>query len=222
MRPAFFVLVAVFALSTEARADRGALTLDLGGGATILMLPAPYAPDSPPLPTSTWLSRLGLRYAISDEFEVAFSGFFEPRVTAFHHGVTVDTSQPGFPGPDAGRGSFRGTLTHNVQRLGATLGARYVLGSIFRWHLGADLGWSLRTYGDFTHIDTRDGGARSHGIRIEDFSASSLIVAPIVGLEWAFHDKWSVSIMPRMEILMGPNPMIAFSIPIMLSTSWYI
>lgn len=222
MRCALFVLVAVLGFSTSARADRGALTLDLGGGASLLLLPTPYASDASPLPTTVWLARVGIRYALSDEFELALSGFFEPEVTAYHHGVTIDTSRPDFPGPDAGRGAFRGTLRHQLQHVGAAVGARYIWGAIFRWHAGADLGWSLRSYSAFEHIDTSGGGARPFGLRLDDFRTSNVMLAPVFGFEWAFHDKWSVSVMPRVEFLMGPDPMVAFSLPILLSTAWYI
>jgi len=216
------VLVAVSAFSTEARADRGALTLDLGGGATVHLLPAPYTSGAAPLPTTSWLSRVGLRYGISDELEVAFSGFFEPRVGAYHHRVTVDTTRPGFPGPDAGRGLFSGTLVHTFQRFGLAVGARRVWGSILRFHLGGDLGWTYRAYGQFDHFDTSGARTRSHGLRLEGFAASNVMLAPVVGLEWAFHDKWSLSVMPRIELLVGPDPMVSFLFPVLLSTSWYI
>lgn len=206
----------------SARADRGALTFELGGGGSLLLLPAPYAPDSTPLPTSAWAARLGIRYAFSDAFEFALNGFFEPRVAAYHPGVTVDTSGPGFSGPDSGRGAFHGTLGHTVERYGLAAGPRWVWGSIFRLHLGGDLGWNHRDYADFDLVNTSGSVPRSHGLRLGAFSTSGLFLAPVVGLEWAFHDKWSVMIMPRVEFLLGDDPMTAFTIPLVISHSWYI
>lgn len=222
MRGTLFTLLAVLMLSTEAQADRGAISLELGGGGSILMLPAPYATGATPLPTSAWMARVGVRYALSDAFELSLSGFFEPRVVAYHPGVTIDTSRPDYPGADAGRGQFLGTLTHTVERFGAAVGARRVWGSVLRLHVGGDVGWSHRTYTQFDHIGTAGGAPSSHGLRLDGFSASGVLLAPTVGLEWAFHDKWSISFMPRVELLVGPDPMVAFSLPLVLSHSWYL
>jgi len=205
-----------------AQADRGALTLDVGGGGTVLLLSAPFTARSAPLLSTMASGRIGLRYALSDAFEVTLDGTYEPRVTAYHSGVTVDTSHPDFTGPDAGRGLFNGTLTHSVERRALAAGARWIWGSVFRFHVGLDLGWSQRVYDRFDHIDLSASSPRSHGLRIRPLALSSLLFAPVAGLEWAFADKWSVSLMPRLEMLVGPAPLVGVAVPLVLSHSWYL
>lgn len=205
-----------------ALADRGALTLDVGGGGTVLLLPPPYTTAAKQLPTTLAVGRLGVRYAVSDEFELSIMGNYEPRVAAFHSGVTLDTSAEGFSGPDAGRGAFEGTLAHSIERLGLAAGARWIWGSVFRIHLGVDVGWSQRSYGQFDHMETLAAGTRSHGLRIPAYTTSNWMLAPITGIEWVFSDKWSVSLVPRVEFLVGREPTVGLSLPILLSHSWYL
>lgn len=222
MRATALALFLVVSFAPTSHADRGALTVDLGAGATLLLLPAPYTADSGRLPSTALMSRLGVRYALSDSFELAFSGAYEPRVSAYHSGVVVDTSAPGFTGLDAGRGPFEGTLAHDLERYALTTGARYVWGSVFRIHAGVDVGLAQRAYSNFEHFDTSSGSARSHGLRLASYTTSSFLVAPLIGIEWAFHDKWSVSVLPRAEFLLGTDALIGVSVPVLLSHSWYI
>jgi len=163
---------------------------------------------------------VGLRYAFSDQLEVALGGFFEPRVEAYHQGVTIDTSAATYPGPDSGRGEFRGTLGHTIERYGVLVGLRRVWGSVWRLHLGGDVGFALRTYDAIDLLNPSSGA--SQGLRLGRFTAPGALLAPVVGVEWAFHDKWSLSFMPRVELLVGPEPMTAISLPLVLSYSWFI
>ena len=216
-------LLALFAPG-HASADRGATTIDVGTGASLLFLQPPaYVKTPAPLPSSAAVARFGARYAFTNSLEVVLTGFMEPTVQVSHAGVTLDTSSPAFSGPDSGRGAFAGTLNHTVQRYGATAGARWIWGPEFRWTVGLDLGWSHRDYGELDHLEILpDTRARSYRLRISALSRDNLVVAPVFGLEWAIADKWSLSILPRLEFLLGAEPLVAVSVPLLFSYSWYL
>ena len=79
-------------------ADRGALSLEGGGGLTALNQPAPYASPSASTLGGAATIVLGGRYALTNSWEVALWGFYEPPVTYWHNGVTTVTADGAFPG----------------------------------------------------------------------------------------------------------------------------
>lgn len=198
--------------ATSAFADRGAITIDVGGGASALILPAPYANSTKSLTSSSATAWAGARYAFTNSVEAGVSAFYEPPVNVFHNGVTVGTRN----------GEFPGTLNHRLQRYGALVGLRYLRGLVFRFTAGLDVGWSHRTYSGFRHIDdTSPANAVDYRLDLQDFSTDNLIIAPLAGIEWAAGDHWSVSILPRVQLLLGPDMTYGVTIPVVVSWSWY-
>lgn len=209
LRPLFiaFVLAAPAVFG-----DRGAITVDVGGGLTALSVAAPFADPSKRLTSSAPVAWLGGRYAFSNSFEVGAAGFYEPSVNLFHNGVNVESRN----------GSFPGTLNHQLHRYGGLLGARYVRGMVFRFTAGLDLGWSHRVYGGFRHIDDTDAtNPVDYGLDLPAFTTDNLIIAPLAGVEWAAGDHWSISVLPRFELLVGPDMTYAVTVPLVISWSWY-
>lgn len=206
------VSVIAVLFSTAATADRGAITIDAGGGLTAISLPAPFAIGANNLSSSSATAWLGGRYAISNSFELAASAFYEPPVDVFHNGVVVHTSN----------GDFPGTLEHKIQRYGGLVGARYVRGMIFRFTAGLELGWSHRAYSGFRHIDDTDpANPVDYGLALPSFTTDNVVIAPLAGIEWAAGDHWSVSLLPRFELLAGPDMTYAVTVPLVVSWSWY-
>lgn len=202
----------VVLFSTAAAADRGAITIDAGGGLTALSLPAPFAVPSKSLTSSSATAWLGGRYALTNSFELGASAFYEPPVEVFHNGVVVHTSN----------GEFPGTLNHRLQRYGGLVGARYVRGMVFRFTAGLELGWSHRSYSAFRHIDdTNPANPVDYGLSLPEFTTDNVVIAPLAGVEWAVGDHWSVSVLPRFEILAGPDMTYAVTVPLLVSWSWY-
>src|SRR3974390_2418470 len=81
--------IALLFIAFPAHADRGALSVDLGGGAAGVFLPATFADPPKTQFGSAFHIRLGVRYAVLNWLEVTSSAFFDPPVTYFHNGVTV-------------------------------------------------------------------------------------------------------------------------------------
>lgn len=211
LRPNSFVVAVVLAASS-ALADRGAITIDAGGGLTALVLPAPFANPSKSVTSSAPTAWIGGRYALSNSLEVGASVFYEPSVNIFHNGVTVETRN----------GQFPGTLNHQLQRYGGLFGARYLRGMVFRFTAGLELGWSHRVYSGFRHID--DSNAANpvdYGLDLPAFTTDNVVIAPLAGVEWAAGDHWSISLLPRFELLVGPDMTYAFTVPLVVSWSWY-
>lgn len=196
-----------------AHADRGALSADASIGATAIGVPAPYvAPDRSTAGTGL-RTALGARYALSNSFEVTSAAFFEPPATYFHNGVNVVTAD----------GTFPGTLSHRVSRFGLLVGARFIKGSVWRLTAGVDLGWSQQVSSALRHIDDASpDNPFDYGLSLADVSVASLVAAPVAGIEWAGGDHWSISVLPRIEFLIGSRTTWAVSVPVGFSWSWYL
>jgi hypothetical protein len=199
--------------TTPASADRGALSLDLGGGASALRIAAPYVVT----PSSTWAIApsidVGLRYAWTNAVELTLSGFYDVPVHSTHPNVSV---QP----PDSG--PLPGTLTHDLARFGVTVGLRYVSGTILRPFVGLEGGWSHRAYSDVHHVNTSVEPNQDYGLALSDFGTDNILLQPVLGLEWAFADHASLSVLARVPILLGPEATFGFSASLLFSYSWYL
>jgi hypothetical protein len=206
MRVTIVVLLELFA-SASAFADRGALSIEGGGGFTVLNQPAPNAsPASSTLGGSASIV-LGARFGLSQSWEAALWGFYEPQVQYFHNGVNTTTPE----------GVFPGTLSEQLTRFGGLAGIHHVWGLLFRLELGLELGWSHRSASNLDDIDT-------YGVPLylPSYSVDNLVLSPVLGLEWAAGDHYSFSVMPRIEFLLGRDATWAFTVPAVFSWQWYL
>jgi hypothetical protein len=197
-----------------ALADKDALSLDVGGGGTALGVHAPYTTSSPALVGTAWNFWLGSRYGLSNSVELSVAGFYEPPELYTHKDVTVVVP---------GSGNFPGAEQHELSRYGALAGLHYVHGMIWRLTGGLELGWCHRSFTDFHAfaIDTA-GNAQDYGIPLADVGRDNFVVAPVAGVEWQFADHFSVSLLARFQFLLGRDPIIAFTLPLTVSYSWYL
>lgn len=210
--PALLLASALLA-SAPAGAERGALTAALGGGATLLNAPVPYAPDQPGMVGTSATIRGELRYALSHRLEVGLSGFFEPPTTYFHNGISLTTAN----------GTFPGTLTDSMYRLGGAAGARYSWGMIVRPFVGGELGWSHRSYSALQHINdvTDPAHPRDYNLGLAAYGVDNPTLTAIAGIEW-LGDHFSMALAPRLELLLGTETTWAFTVPFTLAWSWYL
>ena len=197
-----------------ALADRGAVSVEGGAGWTTLNQPAPYAKPSAATLGGAASFSLGGRYGLSNDYELSLAGFFEPPVTYFHNSITIATSS----------GNFPGTLSEQQMRMGALLGLKRVWGSVFRFSLGLDAGWSHRAYSKLSALnDTHPNAIAAYdGLKLPDYSTDNVVVAPMAGLEWALGDYSSVSVCQRVEFLLGKESTWAVSVPVTFAWSWYL
>jgi hypothetical protein len=193
-------------LSTAtAHADRGALSLDIGAGAAGLNLPAPYASGAGNTVGIGFETMVGLRYALTNAFEFTVAGYFAPSVGYTHNGVTLVTPN----------GSFPGTVTNTLYFVGAVGGVRYVAGSVWKLVVGLEAGWCHRVYTG-VHFD----GTVS--FPLDSFTTNNFVLQPLLGVEWAFADHWSVSLIPRFIVLIGPDPTLGASLLVSISYAWFL
>ena len=215
-------LLTVLTLGTApAWADRGALSVDVGGGATATLLPSPALGVFRTVQAVTTLTTaaegyLGLRYALSNDFEVTLGAFYEPSVTVFHNGVTLEAVQPPLT-------QLPGTLRHQIVRYGALAGARRLWGSVWRLFVGGEVGWAHRSYTGFAHLDDRDPAAAfDYRLDLPSASIDSFVMSAGGGLEWAFADKMSLAVSPRLQLFLGRELTLAAILPVVFSFSWYL
>jgi hypothetical protein len=201
-------------LPGAAAADRGALSVDIGGGVSAASISGPYITEPVPLLSTAGSGWLGARYALSHSLELSASAFYEPPVLLTHRGVTVIHEEVAYPG----------ALEHLLERQGLMAGGRVVLGMVWKLVAGLEVGWSRRSFSRLNHIDTRGPGPSypSHGLSLDSVTVDNLLLSPHLGVEWAAGDKWSISLLPRAHILLGTEPTLAFTLPLVLSYSWYL
>ena len=205
----------VLCLGGGAHADRGALAVDLGGGVGLINVRAPYATGAPSQVGSSWTTSLGLRYAVTNAFEVGAALFYQPPTSFTHGNVTVDA-------PSAG-GALPGTLSERTQQFGFLLRTRVVTGRSWRVFAGADAGWAQRSFSKVDHFNVSDPstGPRSYGLALADTSQSALVLAPSAGVEWT-GDRFSIGLAPRVDVLVGSVRTWAVSLPLTISWAWYL
>ena len=203
-------------LSANAFADRGALTVDIAGGGSAASVPALMSstPASPPSTVSFDVSGwLGVRYALKNTVELSMTGFFEPPATVYQNDIRLV----------ADSGTYPGTTRHELIRFGAQAGVRLVLGMRFRVHVGLEFGWCQQLYSQLRHFDVLgSSGAVDYGLTLSDASLANLVASPLLGVEWAVGDQWSVSLMPRAQMMLGNAISWAVVVPLQFSWSWYL
>jgi len=197
--------VGVLLSATSAQADRGALSLDVGVGAAGLSLPAPYASGTGNTVGVGFETMVGVRYALTHALEFTVAGYFQPSVNYTHDGVTLVTPN----------GPFSGTVTNSLYFLGAVGGVRYVAGSVWKVVVGLEAGWCHRVY-----TGVHFTGAVS--FPLASFSTDNFLLQPLLGVEWAFADHWSASLIPRVMVLIGPDPTLGASLLLSISYSWFL
>ena len=211
----------VLCLALPAQADRGALTFELGGGGsgTLLTAPSPGGftlRTSTTTPVTSGTGWLGVRYALSNNLELGVSGFYEPTVSVFHNQIVLDSATP----PTS---TFPGTLNHRHSAYGALAGARWVMGSVWRFSFGLDVGWARRNYTALAHYDDRNPtAATDYRLPLTDFATDMALLSAATGLEWAFSDKLSIAVLPRVHFGLGRGGVPALVLPVVVSYSWYL
>ena len=212
-RSPLLLALATLSSASLARADRGALTIDVGTGLTVLAVPAPYSENAKSQLGTMLPIWLGTRYALSHSVELAASILYEPKVTYLHSNTTVTTSN----------GTFPGSLQHDLTQYGGLVGVRFVRGFVFRLCAGIEAGLSVRSYSQLQHFDVSNPSAPTDwGLNLKDFTITNVVLAPLAGIEWAFADHFSVSFMPRVQILFGRESTFAVTAPLLFSWSWYL
>jgi hypothetical protein len=211
MRAAVFA-VGLILCPSIARADRGALTLDVGTGVITLGLRPPYAEAAQTAWAIPVSMSFGVRYALSNHLELTLGGFYD---------LPVHVSHPGTSVPTVDSGTFTGTLEYDVSRFGILAGVRYVGGLVVRLWVGGELGWSHASYSDFQLRDTARPGAPDFGLGLPDLGLDSVVLQPGVGLEWAFADHWSASLVCRVVALVGPETAFGVSGGLTISYGWF-
>lgn len=205
-------LLAMLLLSSVALADRGALSVDIGGGGVATTVPAlqvevPKSTIS--FDVSLWL---GLRYALKNNLELSVTGFFEPPATIFQNDVRLATSS----------GTYPGTTRHLFMRGGAQAGARLLFGMRFKLHIGLEAGWCQSVYSEMQHFDVSREEAVNYGLGLSNVSQPSFVISPLLGIEWVGGDKWSLLVLPRAQLMLGGPLAWALVIPLQFSWSWYL
>lgn len=195
-----------------ARADHGALTLDLGGGVTALALRPPYAESGSASWTVTLSVSAGVRYGLTNAIELTLGGFYD---------LPAQVSHPGASIPTVDSGTFTGTLEYELSGFGVLAGARYVTGLVVRLWVGGEVGWSHRSYSGLQLRDPARPGAPDFGLGLPDLALDSLVLQPAIGLEWAFADHWSASLLLRLTALLGPDPACGLSGSVVISYGWF-
>jgi hypothetical protein len=207
------LLMASLLAASAAFADRGALSLDVGGAGVAVSVPAPLVQSPKSTLSYGGGALLGARYALSNHLEAGVWGFFEMPVTVYQDGVNVVASS----------GVYPGTLKETFTRGGALAGVHFVFGMRFRLILGLEAGWAASVHSGMKHFDVSDPNAAvDYGLTLNDVTTHALLLSPTVGLQWAAGDKWSLALLPRAQLALGKGAGgWAVSIPLIFSWDFY-
>ena len=209
--PAFALGVLLSAL--PAAADRGALSVDGGGGGTAFQLTPPFTKSTQSVLATTFNATLGVRYALWDWLELGVSGFYEPNVPVYYDNVTLSTDN----------GDFSGKLGHKFNRFGALGGAYYKFGSVLRPTLGIEAGWSRRAYSDFHLYDVDDAhNPIDYHLTLPNFATDNFTLGAVLGLEWCITDHIGAMASLKPRAMLGPDSRLSLTGTITLSYSWYL
>ena len=154
----------------------------------------------------------GVRYGLTNAVELTLGGVYDLPAHVTHAGASI---------PTVDNGTFTGTLGYELSRFGVLGGVRYVTGLVVRLTVGAELGWSHRSYSIPQLRDPTRAGAPDYGLGLPDLAVDDLVVQPGVGVEWAFADHWSASLLLRTTLLLGPEPVVGLSGGLTLSYGWF-
>lgn len=208
---AFAVVLVAFA-PIAARADHGALTLELSPALTWWPSMGPSVGSGPGVSGTTAGGLVGVRYALRNDIELTASGFYEVPATFTNPGTTVTTDS----------GPFTGTLTATTSRWGALFGARWVHGLVWRWFVGGEVGWAQQSFAKLDLINVSDpANPHSYGLGLADQTRTAFVFSPLAGVEWQFADRWSVSFTPRVQVMLGGVGSVAIVLPVSVGYSWY-
>jgi hypothetical protein len=206
----FFTLAAT--VPAVARADRGALTLELSPALAWWPSMGPSLGSGPGVKGTTAGGLIGVRYGLRHDLDLTASGFYEAAADFTNPGTTVDTQA----------GPLAGTLTARTSRWGALVGARWVHGLALRWFVGGEIGWAQQTFTKLDLISVSDpANPHSFGLGLADRSKGALVLSPLAGVEWQFADRWSVAFTPRVQVLVGGVGRVGFVLPVSVGYSLY-
>jgi hypothetical protein len=154
---------------------------------------------------------LGIRYALRSRFEVHANAFWIAPARFVSRPVVVNTAA----------GTFDGDLRREVSRLGAGVGARYVLaGLVWRVPVGAEIGW-VQTTTRKQDLVPRPGGESFVPLEFANQRADRLFIAPFAGVEWQVADHVSLSLLPRLEVPVGGGSPAVVA-PLLIGWSWFL
>lgn len=210
--PLLVALLTALVVPRAAAADRGALTLEFGPALT-LVRSAPSVGTAPDLTGSMGGGQVGLRYGLRNDLELRATAYWDAPARFYHSGARVLAAGQSLPG----------TLAETAGRYGAMLGASVVGGYVWRYHLGLEVGWTRQRFSNRDLIDVSNPALpTSYGLGLVGLERNAFVVAPQAGLEWQFTDHWSVSAMPRIEMLLGGVGRLVFVVPVCLGYSWIV
>ena len=213
MRAALIVCVALSAIfpTRAARADRGAVSIEVGGAVKVVRVAAPYSTGSVVGPVSAF--DLGARYAVANSLELSTRIFYEPSAPFYVHGVTTTLGSSG--------SLSAGLITH-VRTYGALLGARVLHGNVWRFIAGAEAGIAQTSFSGQDLVDeSNPNGIRSLALHPGDTTRTSFALAPGVGFEWV-GDRLGISFVPRLELRLGSRSSWAIAAPLTVSWDFYL
>ena len=200
------------AVPGAARADRGALTLELSPALTWWPAWGPAVGSGSGMSGTTAGGLVGFRYALRHDLELTASGFYEASAAFMNPGTMVGT--------DAG--PLTGTSRATVSRWGGLVGARWVHGLVWRWFVGGEIGWAHQPLTKLDLFNVSDpSNPQSFGLGLGDRSRGALVLSPLAGVEWQFTDHWSIAVTPRVQVLLGGVGRVAVVAPVSVGYSWY-
>ncbi len=185
-----------FLIPMGSMAEKGALTLEAGGGCRIFTLHPPYAGEDgePMMSSSSLLAGVAVRFALTHDLSVGIEAGVLPWRTLVHEDVLLSDEH----------GSLAGRLVHTHGGAWAkVLGRVYLAGYDWRAFLEPAAGWGVRRHRDLDHQKVSEGDvAQSYGLDLPAFTAHHLLLGAALGLEHVW-DRTAVGIRAGGSLVIG-------------------
>lgn len=215
MRPmdlAAALAIATAAVAGVARADQGALTLELGPALTWWPGMGPAVGSGRGVNGTSGGGMIGVRYGLRQGLDLTAAGFYEVPTRFTNPGTAINS----------GGAPASGTFTAETSRWGVLLGARWIHGLALRWFVGGEVGWSRQTFTRLDLVNVSDPtNPHTFGLGLADRGKSALLLSPLAGVEWQFAGRWSVAFTPRVQVLVGGVGKVGVLLPVSVGYGWY-
>ena len=201
----------VLVLPLPALADRGALTLELGGNIAGLRIEPELGLGRYVVGTTVGVDARA-RYAFTNWLEVTSLVAWTASAPFVHENVSINDPN----------GTFQGELHGNIGRYELLTGVRFGHGLGLRTFGGVEAGAALTSVTKLDFVDPSNGQSYlAYGWTLPNRTRTSFVLASNIGVEWALSDHWSLSVGARMEWLTGSPRALAVTVPVTIGHSWY-
>ena len=194
--------------SNVSHADRAALSGEVQAGVALTSVQTAYVSDTRSSIGVAPSIGAQVSYALTNWLELGLGGAWMTPTSWYYRDQTY--AKDGV--------SYAGDLQQRETQLGIWAGPKFLAGSVYRFSLELDAGYTRRSYSQIHFLQVQpDGSAADYGFNLADTAQNGLLLSPALGFETG-GDHWVLGIHPR--LLVDPSALKSFAVVVPLSFQW--